>query len=61
MKHTRYAVKNENGFIKLEGKHYYDEVDFEEADLFISKERAENLSSSYNKGSVVEVIVEVAE
>lgn len=57
MEHIRYAVKNENGFIKLEGKHFYDEVDFEKADLFLSKERAEKLSSSYNKAWVVEVIV----
>ena len=30
------------------------------ADLFLSEERAENLSLSYNKAWVVEVIVEVS-
>lgn len=60
MKHIRYAVKKDNGYIRRKGSSFFAVVPFEKADMYLSIAQA-RISANKHGGKVVLVGVELKE
>lgn len=60
MKHIRFAVKIEKGYIRRKGSSYFAEEAFEKADLYLSAHQA-ILSARRHDGEVVRVEIKEVE
>lgn len=56
MKHVRYAVKTDSGYVRRKGSSYFEETTFDKADLYLSETQAIK-SAKRQKGIVVRVVV----
>lgn len=61
MKHTRYAVKTEKGYVRRKGSSYFEETTFDKADLYLTEKQANIRARSYKNGEVVLVELEECE
>lgn len=57
MKHTRYAVKTENGYIRRKGSSYFVETTLDKADLYLNKASATKSAKSH-KGKIILINIE---
>lgn len=58
MKHVRYAVKTEKGYVRRKGSSYFEETTFDKADLYLTEKQANIRAKGYKNGEVVSVVVE---
>lgn len=57
MKHIRYAVRTDEGYIRRKASSYFEKTTFDKADLYLSETQAKIRAKS-EKGIVVKVVIE---
>lgn len=57
MKHTRYAVKTDKGYIRRKGSSYFVETTLDKADLYLNKASATKSAKRHN-GEIVQINIE---
>lgn len=57
MKHTRYAVKTDSGYVRRKGSSFFEETTFDKADLYLSEAQAIK-SAERQKGTVIKVVID---